>query len=109
MQKEILRLKEEVKQLKVENQDLLSIFNHMPDTYYRADAKGVILKVSASAESLMQCKTKDLLGKKLSDFYVDANGRNKFLKELANAKGFLHHHQHQVRRMDGKIIWLSTN
>jgi len=68
-------LKEQIKQLSIENKDLLNIFNHMPDTYYRADLNGVTLKVSPSAESLMACKTNDLLGKKLGDFYVDPNGR----------------------------------
>jgi len=102
-------LREKIKQLSIENQELLNIFNHMPDTYYRADLNGVILKVSPSAESLMACKTNDLLGKKLSDFYVDANGREKFLKALLKGKGILHHHEHQVYRVDGEIIWLSTN
>jgi signal transduction histidine kinase/CheY-like chemotaxis protein len=58
----------------------------------------------------MACEPDELIGDKLSDYYVDPNGRQKLLNCLqASPEGKVDCFEAQIRRKDDKIIWLSVN
>jgi len=50
----------------------------MQDTYYRTDQDGRILRASESATQLLGYTPEEVLGMRLADFYIDADGRERF-------------------------------
>jgi len=90
-------------------QDLMTIINHLPDTFYRTDRDGAITLISRSVEQLLGWSTGELLGKRLGDLYVDPDGREKFLAELQASNGTLLGYEAPLRRKDDTVIWVSTS
>jgi len=96
-------------QAKESKRELDLIFQHLQETFYRADLEGKIIKLSPSVSKLMKCKPEDLMGKMLADYYIENNGREKFLTELKEGNGEVFGYEAEVRRLDGMPIWISTN
>lgn len=86
-----------------------NILENMVDTFYRADHEGRIVMVSPSAENLMGYSTHDLIGKKLSEFYVDEDKRQEFLDKLLHGSGEVSDFEAELKTGSGKQIWVSTS
>jgi len=98
------------KALRESERQYRELVEHMQDCVYRTDAEGRLVYASPSIQSLMACEPDELIGDKLSDYYVDPNGRQKFLACLqASPKGKIDCFEAQIRRKDDEIIWLSAN
>lgn len=97
------------KALKESQKELKSLFNNMQDTFYRADADGRMTMISPSSSELVQYTPEELVGQRLADFYVDPNGREKFIKALEEGGGRIQGYEAAVRRKDGDEVWVSTN
>jgi len=89
--------------------DLNNILYNMQDIFYRTDRDGVIVYVTAMAESSLGYTTRELLGTRLSDYYVDPNGRQRFLEELQRNNGVVRNFIAALRHKDGSSVWISTN
>ncbi len=89
--------------------ELDAILNHMQDTFYRTDAAGRILRASASVEQLLGYRIDEIVGRKLSDLYVDPAERGRFLEEMKHSGGTVTNHESHLRRKDGSTIWVLTN
>jgi len=86
------------------------LIEHMQDCIYRTDAEGRLIYASPSIQTLMACEPDELIGDKLSDYYLDPKGREKLLAHLhASPNGKIDCFEAQIRRKDGKVIWLSVN
>jgi diguanylate cyclase (GGDEF)-like protein/PAS domain S-box-containing protein len=90
-------------------QELSAILNSLQDTFYRTDVEGRIVRVSPSVEQLLGYAPQELMGRKLSDFYVDEDGRAQFLAHLQENSGTLKGFQAALRCKDRSIVWVSTN
>ncbi|NWF37015.1 PAS domain S-box protein [Mariprofundus sp. KV] len=88
---------------------LRNIFNSLQDAYYRTDIEGHIVMVSPSAETMMACATGELQGKSIANFYVNPDERQLFLDVLREGGGIVNNFEAQIRRVDGEVIWVSTN
>ncbi len=84
------------------------ILNHMQDTYYRTDAEGRIVRASESAQRLLGFSPQELLGRRLTEFYIEPDGREKFLLAL-RASGRVQGYEARLRHRDGSELWVSTN
>jgi PAS domain S-box-containing protein len=109
LQKEIVERKEAEEELRESEERYRSILNSMADTYYRADAEGRIVMASRSATDLLGYSIEELIGRKLADMYVDADGREKFLQSLKEGGGSIKDYQASLRRKYGTEVWVSTN
>ncbi|RZB37774.1 MAG: hypothetical protein SRB2_00876 [Desulfobacteraceae bacterium Eth-SRB2] len=58
------------------------IFENIQDVYYEVTLDGIILEASPSIEDVSLYKREEVIGKLLSDIYVDPKNRDEFLKEL---------------------------
>ncbi|MDQ6969503.1 MAG: PAS domain S-box protein [Mariprofundus sp.] len=86
------------------------LIENMQDCLYRTDIDGRLVFTSSSIQDLMACGPDDIIGDKLSDYYVDPDDRKKFLERLnQSADGRVDDFEAQVRRKDGQLIWLSAN
>ena len=90
-------------------EELVDILEDMQDTFYRTDNEGVLIYLSKSVDSLLGYKPEDALGTKMSDYYVDPDGREKFLTAFQEAGGNIEGYEAPLRHKDGHVIWVSTN
>lgn len=89
--------------------ELRRIFDQLQDTYYRADTTGCIEVASPSVQSLIGLDPDAIVGRYLADFYVEEDGREKFLAAMQESGGSVRNYEAEVRRADGLKIWVSTN
>ncbi|MDX8402036.1 MAG: ABC transporter substrate-binding protein [Mariprofundaceae bacterium] len=87
--------------------ELQRILDHLQDTYYRADADGILVWVSRSVETLLGYGVRDLLGTPASRIYAEPDGRERFLATLEAAGGAITNYETRLRRKDGRIIHVS--
>ena len=59
-----------------------NIFKNIQDVYYEVTLDGIILEASPSIEDVSLYKREEVIGKLLSDIYIDPKNRDEFLKEL---------------------------
>ncbi len=95
--------------LTASEQELRTILDNMQDTYYRTDADGRIIRASESATKLLGYTPHELLGMRMADFYVETDGRERFLAALQASGGTLHNYEAALHHRDGSIVWVSTN
>jgi PAS domain S-box-containing protein len=86
-----------------------AVLEQMPDVFYRTDPAGNLLMLSPSAEELLGYRTNELLGKPLASFYLEKNGREKFLEALRENNGTVTGYESALRHKDGHVVWVSTN
>ncbi len=89
--------------------ELATILQNMQDTYYRTDQEGRIVRASESATQLLGYTPGDMQGKRIADFYVDADGPKQFLAALKAAAGRLQNYETSLRHSNGSVVWVSTN
>jgi diguanylate cyclase (GGDEF)-like protein/PAS domain S-box-containing protein len=106
---DITERKEAEEKIRASEKELGAILNSLQDVYYRVDLEGSLIRLSPSVQKLLGYTPKQLLGKKLADLYVDPQGREKFLRELAKQGGAVENYQSQLQHKDGSPVWVSTN
>ncbi len=85
-----------------------NIFESFQDLYYRTDFYGNITLVSPSVLELTGYTQEEMIGKKISDYYVNAKKQEKLLKELLRT-GTVRNFEVSIRRKDGTEIQTISN
>ncbi len=106
---DITERKKAEEQITYSESELRNIIDNLQDTYYRTDLEGRIIRSSPSVYDLLGYKEEELLGSKLSDLYVDPQGREKFLQLMQQHNGVVNNYEAGLRRKDGSHVWVSTN
>ena len=89
--------------------ELQGILDNLQDTYYRTDDDGVLEFVSSSVEPLLGYKAEELVGHKITRFYLNPDDRGPFLQAMADNNGHVEQYPITLRHKDGSTIWMSTN
>ena len=89
--------------------DLAGILDSMQDTFYRIDRDGVLVYVSRSVRQLLGYEPTEVIGTMMADYYVDADGRERFLAAFQAAGGNINDYEAPFRHRNGSVVWLSTN
>gem|GEM_PF-632267 len=89
--------------------ELAAILDNLQDTYYRTDPDGRLERVSPSIEALIGLRADRMLGRPVASFYVEPDGRAKFLAALDASGGHLRDYQTRLRHHDGHVVWASIN
>jgi diguanylate cyclase (GGDEF)-like protein/PAS domain S-box-containing protein len=95
--------------LRESERELKTILDNLQDTYYRTDTEGRLELVSSSAYALVGYTPDELRGRRLAELYVDKDGREKFLRALAQGNGAVENYEDALRHRDGRIVWVATN
>jgi PAS domain S-box-containing protein len=84
------------------------IFENVQDVYYESSIDGTILEVSRSIETLSkgQYNRDDLIGRSMSDFYVDASERQALISALKE-RGRVTDFQIKLKNRDSSLIHCS--
>jgi len=95
--------------IRASEKKLSTIMKNMQDTFYRTDNDCVLVLVSPSIYKLLGYTPEELLGTKLSRFFVDPEVNFKFLELLKENKGVLNSYEMALSRKDGSVVWVSSN
>ena len=95
--------------LKNSEREIRTILDTIVETFYRADAEGRIVMVSAAAKPLLGYDPEELIGTRVGDLYATPEERDVFLKTLAGGGGRVSGFEARLKRKDGTVIWVSTN
>ena len=85
-----------------------AIFENIQDVYYETDLAGTLLEISPSIEKFMGYKRKDLIGKDVSQFYVDAGSRKRYIEDLLQDKR-ISDYEIVLKDDQGESIYVSLN
>ncbi|MEY5047791.1 MAG: multi-sensor hybrid histidine kinase [Bacteroidota bacterium] len=85
-----------------------SIFESFQDIYYQTDSLGRITLISPSVYELTGYTPQEMIGKKISDYYVNAKKQEKLLKQLLRT-GSVRNFEVRIRRKDGSEIQTISN
>lgn len=88
--------------------DFQDIVNNLVDTFYRTDAEGNVVYISSAVVDTLGYTPDEMIGRKLSEFYVDPNDRNLFLASLDKGGSVTKDFEARLRCKDGHVIWVST-
>jgi diguanylate cyclase (GGDEF)-like protein/PAS domain S-box-containing protein len=107
--------KENIERLRVEDElrrsehELETILRNLPDTYYRTDAEGRLLRLSSSVQEMLGYDFKEVIGNKLADFYYNPEDRDNFLATLQANQGRVQNYEAALKHRDGHPVWVSTS
>ena len=108
-------LKDTSKIVKAENalreseREFRGMFDNLQDIFYRTDLEGRIAMISPSVENVFGYTPKEIIGRKMVDFYVNPNDRAQLLKYLESGEGNVSDFESVMRHKDGKDVIVSTN
>jgi PAS domain S-box-containing protein len=84
------------------------IFENVQDVFYQTDINGFIISISPSIERYSGYSPAEVIGRKITDFYLNPNVRDKLLSEIHN-KGEVVDFEIIFVRKSGKTIPCSVN
>lgn len=85
-----------------------AIFENIQDIYYRSDVNGHLIEISPSLSRYSGYTREEVLGKRITDLYIDPDERNTLLYTLSQ-KGELIDFTVRLRRKNGDTIFTSVN
>jgi len=88
--------------------ELNNMFDNMLDTFYRTDLDGKIIFITSRVEESLGYHANELLGRRMTDLYVDPEQREVLLAEL-KSKGEVTNFITSLYHKDGSVVWVSTN
>ncbi|RZB37784.1 MAG: hypothetical protein SRB2_00886 [Desulfobacteraceae bacterium Eth-SRB2] len=103
---DITEKKRAEKALKKSEEQYRNIFKNIQDVYYEVTLDGIIIEASPSIEEISRYKREEIIGKSLSDIYVDPKNRDEFLKELLKNEKVTDHEALMIDK-DGSQIHCS--
>ncbi|BCO31315.1 bifunctional diguanylate cyclase/phosphodiesterase [Thiohalobacter sp. COW1] len=89
--------------------ELRSIIDNLTDAYYRTDIDGRILLASRSVEALSGYRLEEIIGRNITEFYLDPAARTAFLQALADNGGQVQGYEAGLRRKDSTELWVATS
>jgi len=95
--------------LKKSEHEVRTILETMTDTFYRTDAQGCVTMLSNSVEILLGYSVEELIGKKMTDLYVDPQNRDELIRKLQQGNGCITGFEARLRHKDGREVWISAS
>jgi diguanylate cyclase (GGDEF)-like protein/PAS domain S-box-containing protein len=95
--------------IRASRQDLARILENMQDMYFRTDLDGKVVQISPSVRDLLGYSPEEVMGVNIVDVFADGNDLARFMQMLEQAGGSMRGFEAQVRRKDGREVWVSKN
>ena len=101
--------KAELAELEASELELQSIFDQLPDVFYRTNMQGVITKISPSCYDVIGYRPEVMIGTALAYYYKYPEARQKIVQAITEGGGKAIRVEAELRHKDGSSIWISTN
>jgi diguanylate cyclase (GGDEF)-like protein/PAS domain S-box-containing protein len=96
-------------QLEASKAELKSIFDQLPDIFYRTDMQGILTKMSPACFDILGYRQEELLGTPLSGYYKTPEERQKIVKAIIAGGGKTTRVEAALQHKDGSTVWISTS
>ncbi|NPV50234.1 MAG: PAS domain S-box protein [Candidatus Methanofastidiosum sp.] len=90
-------------QLKESQQRIRCLFEGSMDAIWASKIDGTIIEANKAASDLLGCALDELIGSKITEFYVNPKERDEFRKEVEQKKS-VRDYEVKLKRKDGKEI-----
>lgn len=107
--RDVTRQKAELAELEATKGELKSIFDHLPDVFYRTNMSGIITMISPSCFDILGYRQEVMLGTPMADYYETPGDRQKIVQAITEGGGKATRVEAGLRHKGGHIIWISTN
>lgn len=107
--RDLTRQKAELAELESSKMELKSIFDQLPDVFYRTNMQGIITMISPSCFDVLGYKQHEMLGHPMVDFYNTPDERQKIVQAITEGGGKATKVEAGLRHKHGNIVWISTN
>ncbi|NIM90411.1 MAG: PAS domain S-box protein [Candidatus Aminicenantes bacterium] len=108
LKKEIEKRKRTEQALRESEEKYRSIFESFQDVYYKTDREGRVTIISPSVYSQAGYDPKEMIGKPVTDFYLNPADREAFLQELKKS-GVINDYELKLKANNGRVIEASAN
>ena len=108
LEKEIKEREKIEQALRESEEKYRSIFESLQDVYYQTDQEGRITIISPSVYSQAGYDPKQLIGRPVTDFYINPSDREDFIQEIKKS-GALYDYELKLKARDGKVIDASVS
>jgi len=89
--------------------DLSSIFEQLPDVFYRTDMQGIITKMSPSCFDVLGYSAEEFLGTSLASYYKTPEERQKVVLAIIAGGGKATRVEAAFKHKNGSTVWVSTS
>jgi diguanylate cyclase (GGDEF)-like protein/PAS domain S-box-containing protein len=107
--RDVSQQKAELAALEASKGELKSIFDELPDVFYRTDMQGIITMISPSCYDIIAYRQEEMLGTPMSDYYESPEDRQKIVQAITDGGGKATKVEAGLRHKNGSIVWISTN
>ena len=89
--------------------ELKSIFEQLPDVFYRSNMQGIITMISPSCFDVLGYRQHEMLGVAMAQFYDTPEDRQKVVLAITEGGGKATRVEAGLRHKNGDVVWISTN
>lgn len=107
--KDITEMRQTLDALQQAQQEYQTLRDTIADVFYRTDRNGIVTDMSAACFDTLGYRPEEMIGRKLTDFYVHPEERGKIVELIRENNGHATSVESALRHRDGHAIWVSTN
>ena len=95
--------------IRASEKETARILSDMQDTYFQADARGYIKRLSPSVNSLLGYSPESLHTTSFADLFVNSSDYKAFIAALDTKNGSIQNFEAKLKHFVGNTIWASIN
>ncbi|HUX90896.1 MAG TPA: sensor domain-containing diguanylate cyclase [Gallionellaceae bacterium] len=107
--RDITQKKAELAELEASKMELKSIYDELPDVFYRTNMQGIITMISPSCYAVIGYTHDEMLGTAMSLYYATPAERQKIVQSIVDGGGRAVRAEAALKHKNGSIVWISTN
>lgn len=107
--KDVTGIRYAMNELEHVRQEYQRIRDTISDAFYRTDMNGVITDMSSACFSALGYRPEEMVGHKMSEFYVDPADRERVVSAIRERGGNNTQVEAAMRHRDGRQVWVLTN
>lgn len=107
--RDITQQRSALSDLQASREELKSIFDNLPDIFYRTNMQGVVTKISPACHAILGYRQEEMLGTALANYYNTPEERQKVVQAIIAGGGKATHVEAALKHKNGAIIWISTS
>jgi diguanylate cyclase (GGDEF)-like protein/PAS domain S-box-containing protein len=96
-------------ELQSSREELKSIFDNLPDIFYRTNMEGRVIMVSPSCFNVLGYREEEILGTFLSDYYKAPEERQKIVQAIVAGGGKATRVEAALKHKSGSTVWVETS
>lgn len=107
--RDVTQQKAALAELEASKEELKSIFDHLPDIFYRTNMQGILTKMSPACYDILGYRQEEMLDTALSSYYKTPEERQKIVQAIIAGGGKATRVEAALKHKNGSTIWISTS